>query len=99
MIEVRKHRSVLVLIVAIGLSAYFGYHAIAGRHGLEARADLFVRVQGLEQEVARLEAIRTRLRHDAALLQDQSINPDMLDEVVRSVLRYTDANDVVVSVR
>jgi cell division protein FtsB len=96
MLEVSKYRSVLVFCVAIGLSAYFVYHAIAGRHGLDARRDLVVRVAELERETARLEAIRSELARDVALLKDQSIHPDMLDEQVRSVLRYAKAGELIV---
>ena len=94
--RLRINRSLLVSSIAIGLAAYFGYHAIAGRHGLEARGQLLQREHALLKEAARLESVRSELSHRAALLGDRSIDPDMLDEQARTVLRYARAGDVVI---
>lgn len=96
MANLRISRSLVVSSIAIGLAGYFGYHAIAGRYGLDARGDLLLREHALRKEVARLESVRSVLLRDTALLADKSVDPDMLDERARVMLRYARAGDVVI---
>jgi cell division protein FtsB len=95
----RNKRQIIVLLLCAMLSAYFGYHAIHGRHGLEARATLVVRAAELELRLEGLETVRARLERNVALLSDQSLNADMLDETARSVLGFAGERDIVVMTR
>jgi cell division protein FtsB len=82
-----------VLLVCLGLSAYFAYHAINGRHGLEVRKQLAERSSVLEFEVRSLEAVRARLERDVALLSPDLPNPDIVEEIARDVLGFTHPSD------
>ena len=61
-------RQTSVLLLCASLTAYFAYHAIRGKHGLEARSRLSERSMLLEREITSLEAARANLERDVALL-------------------------------
>jgi len=82
-----------VLLLCLGLTAYFAYHAINGRHGLEARKRLIERSSLLEFEVKSLEAVRAKLERDVALLAPDLPNPDMVEEIARDVLGFVHPSD------
>jgi cell division protein FtsB len=68
--------------------AYFAGHAMKGRHGLEARRALQARETVLSKELESLEAVRSRLERDVALMSPDQPDPDMLDEQARRVLGF-----------
>jgi cell division protein FtsB len=88
-----------VLLLCLGFTAYFAYHAIYGRHGLEARSQLTERSALLEFEIKSLEAVRANLRRDVALLSPDSPDPDLVGEIAREVLGFVDPRDQVVTRR
>jgi cell division protein FtsB len=77
----------------LALTAYFAYHAINGRHGLEARNRLLERSSLLEFEVKSLEAVRAKLERDVALLAPDLPNPDMVEEIARDVIGFVHPSD------
>jgi cell division protein FtsB len=79
--------------VCLCLTTYFAYHAIQGRHGLEARTKLISRSAQLEQEIKVLEAVRARLDHETALLNESTPDPDYVDELARQMLGYARPGD------
>lgn len=85
-------RQFLVVCLCLGLGVYFVFHAVSGRHGLEARAQLQAEEQRLARELAGLEAQRDALAHDNALLGAHP-NLDMLDEQARRVLNFAAPED------
>lgn len=78
------------------MSAYFAYHAIYGRHGLEVRSQLIERASLLEFEIRSLEAVRAKLERDVALLSPELPDPDLVEEVARDVLGFVDRADKVI---
>ncbi|MEZ5855507.1 MAG: septum formation initiator family protein [Hyphomicrobiaceae bacterium] len=85
-----------VLLACLCLTAYFGFHAVKGRHGLEARAALVLRFNKLKAEQASLEAVRDRLDNEVHLLAEHGPDPDYVDELARSLFRYASPKDVVI---
>jgi cell division protein FtsB len=81
----------------LALTAYFAYHAINGRHGLETRKRLIERSSLLEFEVKSLEAVRAKLERDVALLSPDLPNPDMVEEIARDVLGFVHPSDRVLT--
>ncbi|MGD9785295.1 MAG: septum formation initiator family protein [Hyphomicrobiaceae bacterium] len=79
-------RKALVLLSCLGLTGYFAYHAIHGRHGLETRSKLISRSEALEFEINGLETVRARLRREVALLSKDTPDPDIVEDVAREVL-------------
>ncbi len=89
-------RSLIFPILACGVNAYFGYHLLHGKHGLEGRETLDQRARTLEHELATLRATRIGIERDIALLTSDKIDPDMLDERARAILNLAHPEDFVV---
>lgn len=90
---------VLVLLACLTSTAYFVFHALHGRHGLEARNQLIERSNLLDFEIKSLEAVRSKLERDVALLAPELPNPDLVEEIARDVLGYVHPNDRIVADR
>lgn len=90
-----RPRQTTVVLLCLGLTAYFAHHAIHGRHGLEARSRLVDRSALLEFEIKSLEAVRAKLQRDVALLTPANPDPDIVEEVSREVLGFVRPNDFV----
>lgn len=86
-----------MLLLCLGLTAYFAYHAINGRHGLEARKQLIERSSLLEFEIMSLEAVRAKLARDVALLSPDLPDPDLVEEIARDVLGFARPGDRVIA--
>ena len=89
-------RECLVLLLCAAGTAYFSYHAFAGRHGLEARWRLTTEFSNAEIRLRDLETARSYLERDIALLQDNNLDPDMLDQQARSVIGFAQADELIV---
>lgn len=96
MVESISSRQTWFTIFCIGLSFYFVYHAIDGRHGLAARTELLLRASALEQELGGLERERSRLDRQISLIGDRRIERDMLEEQARLVLNFVRPDEIVV---
>ncbi len=96
MIKQQTLRQNLVLVICLVMLGYFGFHAVEGKHGLEARAVLLKRASGLETRLARLEIRRIRLARNVDLMTSNRIDPDMLAEQARRVLVMTHPDDLVI---
>jgi len=92
----RKLRPVLIPVIGAAVVAYLGYHAVQGEHGFIARARLAVQVAEAQETLAALREDRQHLQHRAELLAPDSIDLDMLDERVRTMLNYGHPDDVVI---
>ena len=84
-----------VVLLCMGLAIYFGYHAIKGRHGLEAHLRLSAKERALQGKLVGLEAVLSHLKRDAALLGDEHLDEDSLDEAARSSLGYAADAEIV----
>ena len=93
----RRSRLSLVLLVSLTLGVYFAYHTFSGSHGFQARQKLIERASTLEQTISRLEAVRTKLHRDIALLAPEQPHPDMVELVAAEVLGYVRADALVVA--
>lgn len=84
-----------VLLCCLAATGYFAHHAIHGRHGFEARARLIERSNVLEFEIKSLEAVRSHLARDVALLSPDRPAPDLVEEVARDVLGFSYPGDLI----
>jgi cell division protein FtsB len=91
-----KRRRIPVLLIGVCLIAYFGFHAVKGRHGLEARSRLITRAATLERELAGLVTVRARLEREVALLAESGPDPDYVEEIARELLGYARPGDLIV---
>ncbi|WP_291147440.1 septum formation initiator family protein [Hyphomicrobium sp.] len=86
-----------MLLLCLGLTAYFAYHTLHGRHGLEARDALLERENALQFEIQSLEAVRATLSRDVALMRPDPPDPDFVEEVARNVLGFARPDDRIVA--
>jgi cell division protein FtsB len=91
-----RYRQFTVVLLCLGFAGYFAFHAIKGRHGLEARLRLNAQAQALTERLSGLETVLSHLKRDVILLQDDHLDADSLDEAARSVLGYAAEGDVIV---
>lgn len=75
-----------VLLGALLTTGYFAHHAIHGRHGFVARFKLVERSSMLDFELSSLEAVRSKLARDVALLTAEPPSKDMTEEIARDML-------------
>ncbi len=83
-------------VLFLSLTAYFGWNALRGDHGLRSyalRQQQLVRATS-EQKAAEAERQAWEIR--VAGLRANHIDPDTLDERARAMLNLADPNDVVV---
>lgn len=91
----RRSRLVLPALTVVCL-AYFGFHAFHGSYGLYSKEQLDLRKADLSSELTRLTRERESLERQVALLQDGSIERDMLDEQARLQLNYSQKSDLTI---
>jgi len=77
-----------VLLICACLIGYFGYHAIQGKHGLDARSRLVERSTTLERDIRRLETVLATLEREVALLSEARPDPDYVEELARDILGF-----------
>ena len=80
----------------LSLMAYFVFHAFSGENSLTALKRLQQQQIELVAEAALVRAERADLEKRIALLDETSIDPDMLEELVRSRLGFAHPDEVVV---
>ena len=94
-----RFRAFIFPLLALSEGGYFGYHLQNGDHGLTSHADLERRKDVLEGELAGLREVRLRIESDVALLEPDSLDPDMLDERARAILNLAHRDDLVMMKR
>ncbi len=87
-----------VTFVCLATLGYFAWHAQEGPRGFPYFDRLSIEASRLDFQSAELDARRKSLEHRVSLLRPDSIDPDMLDEMVRSQLELVGENDLVVFV-
>jgi cell division protein FtsB len=83
-------------LIAVGLLAYFAYHAVNGSRGLLAWQQYGQELAAAQAELERLRAERAALEHKVARLRHDSLDPDLLDELARRSLSLVDPLDVII---
>jgi cell division protein FtsB len=73
-------------VICFAVTGYFGYSGIFGERGLLAWQDTSAKLAIKKQDLAQVRGQRVALQHRIALLDGKTIDPDLLDEVARSVL-------------
>jgi len=92
----RRTGALIVPALAVCFLTYFGFHAYHGDYGIYAKYRLEERIVHLERELAAVETRRTELERRVRLLQNGTIERDMLDEHVRRSLNMAHPDDVII---
>lgn len=88
-----------MLVGCIALSAYFTYHTVSGRYGLQARDELLTRTTALDFETESLNKVVAKLSNEISLLSQNPPSADIVDEIARDLLGYANPRDRIVMVR
>lgn len=92
----RNTGRLIVPVIACAFLAYFGYHAFHGAYGINAKHRLEERVAILQGELDLLVEQREALETKLVLINDGSIERDMLDEQARRALDLVRDDEVVI---
>src|SRR5262249_25162432 len=92
----RRFTQIVIPILGLGALAYLGYHLFEGERGLKASWSVEQRLAKAEAERKTLMAERQRLEARVALLREDTLDRDLLDEGLRQMLNLVQPNDVVI---
>ena len=92
----RRAGDVVAPVIGFCVVGYFAYHSIEGDRGLVAWLRLNEQIKTASQELDGLQAERQALERRVALLRPESLDRDLLDEQVRSILNYARPDEAVV---
>ena len=82
--------------IAVGLVAYFAFHALNGELGLVGKARIEPRYAELEKELAVVRGEREDLLRRVMLLRPESLDPDMIDERARASLNLVHSQELAI---
>ena len=80
------------------LTAFFGFHTIAGGRGILARPELERNISLAEEELELLARKKAFLEQRIALLNQDEVNADILSETARGEVGLYAPNDVIISI-
>jgi len=92
----RNTGRLIVPAITIVVLSYFGFHAYQGDYGLNAMGHLEARSKQLETELDSLLKTRTKLEERLALINDGTLERDMLDEQARRTLNFAREDEIVI---
>lgn len=75
---------------------YLGFHTVSGDRGIFALIKASHQLETLKGKLAEVSAKRQTLESKVALISNQSLDLDMLDERARVVLGYTGKDERVI---
>lgn len=84
----KRHLRVILPVAGLVVTAYFGWHAYHGAHGLLARQSLMREELRLATELKGLKAHREAIERHIALLEPKSLDPDYLEERAVTLLNF-----------
>ena len=82
--------------ITIVFLSYFGFHAWHGEYGIYSKYALEERAVALQKQLDTIRSQRIALETRVRLLQDGSIEKDMLDEQARRSLNLSHTNELVI---
>lgn len=92
----RKTGALIVPALAAIFLSYFGFHAWHGEFGINSSYALVDRAAALEAQLAALKVQRMELEARLMLLQDGTIEKDMLDEQARRALNVVHQDELTI---
>jgi cell division protein FtsB len=92
----RRARALIGPVVGVALTGYFAYHLVEGDRGLPAWVRLTRQIHEENDKLANLRAERAALDLKVQNLTPDHLDPDLLDERVRSTLNLAAPNEIVI---
>ena len=92
----RRLKSLAAQLLGACVAGYFIYHAVQGDRGILAWLRVNQQLEAAQEELAQSSADRAALEQRVALLNNSSLDLDMLEERARIMLNFSDPDDVVI---
>jgi cell division protein FtsB len=95
--EIRRHSmAAIVPVICFAAIAYFCYHAIEGKYGINAYTRLVLQIQETKAALGEVTAERQILERRVTLLRSDGLDADMLEEQSRRVLGLQKDRELVI---
>lgn len=91
----RRSRFLLGPLLGAALTSYFVYHTIEGDRGLRAWRDINRQLRVAKDQFATVEAERDALEHRVDGLNPNHVDPDLLDQQIRTQLNLVSPDEVI----
>jgi cell division protein FtsB len=91
----RRSRFLLGPLLGAALTSYFVYHTIEGDRGLRAWRDINQQLRVAKDQFATVEAERDALEHRVDGLNPNHVDPDLLDQQIRTQLDLVSPGEVI----
>jgi cell division protein FtsB len=92
----RRLKSLAAQLLGACVAGYFIYHAVQGDRGILAWLRVNQQLEAAQLELAKSGTDRAALEQRVALLNNSSLDLDMLEERARVMLNFSDPDDVVI---
>ncbi|MDQ7018868.1 MAG: septum formation initiator family protein [Robiginitomaculum sp.] len=92
-----RFKKILPIAGFIWVIMYFAFHAFTGEQGMRNLLVYQQREKELSQQLAQLQACRKSYEKRIALLSDQNLDLDYLEERAHAVLALADPKDIVLT--
>jgi cell division protein FtsB len=86
----------IVPAICCAVTVYFGYNGIMGPRGIMAWSRTETELVGARRDLSDVRGKRQALQHRIALLDEKNLDPDLLEEVARSLLLQGRRSEVAV---
>ena len=87
----------LVSLASLVLLAYFGWHAFYGPRGFAHHDMLALQTEKLGIALKDVTDQKVALLTRVTMMRPESVDPDLLDELVRRNLNYGKSDDIIVN--
>jgi cell division protein FtsB len=92
----RRLKSLAAQLLGACVAGYFIYHAVQGDRGILAWLRVNQQLEAAQVELAKSATDRAAREQRVALLNNSSLDLDMLEERARVMLNFSDPDDVVI---
>jgi cell division protein FtsB len=92
----RRARFLVGPLLGAALTSYFVYHTVEGDRGARAWREVTQQLRVANQALATVQGERDALAHKVAGLDPNHVDPDLLDQQIRTNLDLVSPNEIVV---
>lgn len=89
-------RQNLIAIIGLCVSFYFGYHLMGSERSYWRLSELNAEIQKEQSMLDALQGKKSDIEQKVVMMRPGSINRDLLDERVRSVLGYRSKDEAII---
>jgi cell division protein FtsB len=92
----RRARFLVGPLLGAALTSYFVYHTVEGDRGARAWREVTQQLRVANEALATVQGERDALAHKVAGLDPNHVDPDLLDQQIRTNLNLVAPNEIIV---